>query len=154
MKIFRDSVFLVFVASVLFMLVVSSGCKRSLPVTFIETTEPSWITIELRDDMTDEKAWNLILDTLVKRFDIEVMEKENGYIRTAWLYTWEGKVTQRYRVRTVVKFKKGEKKVNVKAEAEYMGGRGTRAAWFSGYDTRLVETLKTDFMGSVGRTTR
>ncbi len=136
------------------MLIISSGCKVTLPVTFIETTEPSWITIELRDDVTDEKAWNLILDTLIKRFDIEVMEKENGYIRTAWLYTWEGKVTQQYRVRTVVKFKKGEKKVNVKAEAEYMSGRGRRAAWRAGYDTRLVETLKTDFMGSVGRTTR
>jgi hypothetical protein len=26
--------------------------------------------------------------------------------------------------------------------------------WVSGYDTRLLETIKTDVMGKVGRTTR
>lgn len=152
MKTFRSSVFLVFVVSILFMLVVSSGCKHRLPTTFIQTMEPSWISIELRDDITDEKAWNSILDTLIKRFDIEVMEKENGYIRTVWKYTWTGVTTPDYRVRAIVKFKKDARKVDVKTDAEYDSGK--KGEWVVGYDTRLVETLKTDIMGSIGRTTR
>lgn len=153
MKKFKNNAFLVLVMSVLCLLAISLGCARGAKIkTFIQTMEPSWISIELRDDMTEEKAWNSILDTLIKRFDIEVMEKENGYIRTVWLYHWTGVTTQNYRVRAIVKFKKGEKKVNVKTEAEYDIGK--KGEWVAGYDERLVETLKTDMMGSVGRTTR
>lgn len=158
MKTFRSSAFPVFVVSILFMLVVSSGCRRtpppqtdSKPKTFIQTMEPSWISLALRDDVNEEHAWDSILDILIKRFDMEVMEKANGYMRTVWLYTWTGVATEDYRVRVTVKFKKGEKKVDIKTEAEY---RYSGNQWATGYDTRLVETLKTDIMGSIGRTTR
>lgn len=158
MKIFRNNSVLVLLLSILCMLVVSSGCRKrtpppqtdSKPKTFIKTMEPSWISIALRDGVTEDQAWDAILDILIKRFDMEVMEKNNGYIRTVWLYTWTGQATEDYRVRTTVKFKKGEKKVDIKTEAEYNSGE----QWVAGYDTRLVETLKTDIMGSVGRTTR
>ena len=41
-------------------------------------------------------------------------------------------------------------KIEIKSEAEH-GGNGK---WIQGYDTRLLETIKTDIMGKVGRTTR
>lgn len=159
MKMFRNNVFPVLVMSVLCLLVISSGCRKrtpppqtdSKPKTFIKTMEPSWISIALRDDVTEDRAWDSILDILIKRFDMEVMEKANGYIRTVWLYTWTGVATEDYRVRVTVKFKKGERKVDIKTDAEY---KYSENQWVAGYDTRLVETLKTDIMGSIGRTTR
>lgn len=125
-------------------LVVLNGC--STPATFIRTMEPGWATIELRDDVSYDKAWTSIYDLLTRTFDIEIAQKENGYIRTGWIYTWTGKYTEYYRVRVTIKFPENRKTVDIKSEAFYRD--------YIGYDTRLLTTLKTDIMGSVGRTTR
>jgi hypothetical protein len=120
------------------------GCAA--PGTFVRTMEPTWATIELREDVTYDKAWSTIIDLLVKNFDIEVSQKENGYIRTGWLYTWTGQYTETYRVRVTVKFPDDRKTVQVKSEAYFKD--------YVGFDTRLLQTLKTDIMGAIGRTTR
>lgn len=125
-----------------------AGCMA--PKTFVKTMEPTWASVEVRMDVPYDQAWEAVVDTLVKRFDIEIMSRQDGYIRTTWLYTWTGKVEENYRVRVTAKFAPDHKKVEVKSEAEY-GGPGM---WVMGYDTRLLETIKTDVMGTVGRTTR
>lgn len=125
-----------------------AGCMA--PRTFVKTMEPTWASVELRTDLPYDQAWEAVVDTLVKRFDIEIMSRQDGYIRTTWLYTWTGTVKENYRVRVTAKFAPDHKKVEVKSEAEY-GGTGN---WVMGYDTRLLETIKTDVMGTIGRTTR
>ncbi len=128
-------------------MVLAVGC--AIP-TFVKTTDPAWATIDIRDDLEYSSAWNDVVDTLVKKFDMEILQKDDGYARTAWYYSWTGKVSENYRVRVTVKFAPDHKKVEIKSEAEY-GGAGK---WVGGYDTRLLETIKTDIMGKVGRTTR
>jgi hypothetical protein len=125
-----------------------AGC--STPKTFVKTMEPAWASIEVRDDLSFTNAWNAVVDTLVKRFDMEILSQQDGYARTTWLYSWTGKVNENYRVRVTAKFSPDHKVVEVKSEAEY-GGPGN---WVPGYDTRLLETIKTDLMGKIGRTTR
>ena len=136
--------------SVLLLIAIAlAGCAA--PKTFVKTMEPTWAGVELRDDVTYDKAWNTIVDTLVRRFDLEVLEKSDGYLRTNWLYTWTGKVSENYRVRVAVKFSPDHEKCDIKSEAEYFRpGSG----WVMGYDTRLLATIKSDIMGSIGRTTR
>jgi len=112
--------------------------------------EPTWASVEVRPDLPHEKAWQSVVDTLVKRFDLEVLEREDGYIRTGWLYTWTGQTSENYRVRVTVKCSPDHSKWEIKSEAEY-GGPGK---WVQGYDSRLLEQIKTDVMGSIGRTTR
>ena len=124
------------------------GCAT--PKTFVKTMEPAWASVELRVDTGYTNAWNSVVDTLVKRFDMEILSQQDGYARTTWLYSWTGKVQENYRVRVTTKFSPDHKMVEVKSEAEY-GGPGN---WVAGYDTRLLETIKTDIMGKVGRTTR
>jgi hypothetical protein len=136
------------VAAVLVVVIV--GCAIA-PKTFIVTMEPTWATIEWKENIDYEKAWVLVSDLLIKRFDLEMINKESGYIRTNWLYSWTGRLTQNYRVRVTVKFNKEKHSVEVKSEANYMR---TNGEWVAGSDTRLLETLKTDIMGSVGRVTR
>jgi len=135
---------------IIVLMVIATLLFSCVPKTFVKTLEPTWASIELRNDLSYERAWTTVVDALVKRFDLEVLSKEDGYIRTGWLYTWTGKLTENYRVRVTAKFSPDRSKVEVKSEAEY-GGPGR---WISGYDTRLLETLKTDIMGSIGRTTR
>ncbi len=130
-------------------LVAPIGCAGA-PKSFIKTMEPAWASMEIRTDVPYDKAWNSVVDLLVKRFDLEKLYKEDGYIRTSWLYTWTGKMQDNYRVRVTTKFSENKNKVEIKSEAHY-GGAGQ---WVVGSDTRLLSTLKTDIMGSIGRTTR
>jgi hypothetical protein len=120
------------------------------PESFIKSMEPAWASMEIRTDVPYDKAWSSVVDLLVKRFDLEILEKDDGYIRTSWLYTWTGEMRENYRVRVTIKFNERKTKVEVKSEAHY-GGAGK---WVVGSDTRLLSTFKTDIMGSIGRTTR
>lgn len=129
-------------------LVLLAGCA---PKTFVKTLEPTWATVELREDITYNEAWNTVVDTLVKDFDMEVLSKRDGYVRTNWLYTWTGKVRESYRVRVTCKFSPDHEKLEMKSEAEY---RNHLTGWTRGYDTRLLSTLKSDIMGKIGRATR
>lgn len=138
MKIFRSFL-------VLFVLLITSGCSR-VPLSFIKTYEPSWSTIEFREGVSYDEAWKTTMDILIRNFDIEVSQKENGYLRTGYIYTWTGQYTDYYRVRVTVKFNQEKKNMEIKSEAYYKD--------YIGYDTRLVETLKTDLMGTIGRITR
>ncbi len=137
---------LLFVAVVM---IGATGCVT--PTSFIRTLEPMWATIEVRDDVTYEAAWNTLTDLLVKRFDLQTLSRTDGYVRTNWLYTWTGKVTQQYRVRVIAKFSPDRKRLEIKSEAEF---QSMSEGWVPGYDTRLLTTLKGDIMGTIGRTSR
>jgi hypothetical protein len=127
------------------------GCA-SIPASFIITYEPGWASIEIREGMKYEAAWQEVTDVLAKKFELEMISKDGGYLRTSWIYTWwkVGERTENYRVRAIVKFSPDGRKVDIKTEANYLRGK----QWLVGSDTRLLETVKTDIMGVVGRTTR
>ena len=120
------------------------------PVTFIQMLEPSWASIEIAGNMKYEKTWSAVVDLLVRRFDLEVLSKENGYLRTTWLYSWTGELREDYRVRVTIKFSFDRSKVEIKSEANYQRASG----WVLGSDTALLQTLKSDIMGTIGRVTR
>ena len=127
------------------------GCA-STPETFIMTSDPSWASIEIRDNLTLDEAWQQVVDVLAKKFELEMISKEGTYVRTSWIYTWwkVGQRTEDYRVRAIVKFSANGKNVDIKTEANYLEDD----QWILGYDDRLLTTIKTDIMGAVGRTTR
>ena len=120
------------------------------PPSFVRTMEPSWASLELRPDIEYERAWDTVVDLLVKSFELEVISKEDGYARTGWVYTWGGAMQEDYRVRVTVKFSPDRTILEVKSEAQY-GGAGK---WVVGTDESLLSVLKTDIMGTIGRTTR
>jgi len=137
-------------------LVVAMVVAACAPTTFVRTMEPSWNTVEIRKDVSGDQAWDAVVDLAARRFDIEVLSKEDGYLRTGWLYSWTGKINQFYKVRSVIKFSPSKNKVEVKSEAQYYrpGIAGIGQGWLMGTDERLTSTMRTDIMGKVGRTTR
>jgi len=74
------------------------------PVTFIQTLEHAWASIEIREDVPYDRAWASVVDLIVRKFEAEILSKEDGYLRTTWLYTWTGELREDYRVRVTVKF--------------------------------------------------
>ena len=132
------------------------GCFRlKPPTTFVKTfDEPgTWKTIIVRPGLSGSKVWELMIDTLARKFDLEVIEKDSGYLRTSWKYTYvrRGTVVDRYRARIVVKTK-GEnwEKLQIKCEANWLGDGG----WILGYDLRLLEDTYGDLQGKLGTVRR
>jgi len=136
--------------SILILLFIAfNSCSTS---TFVKTSSVEWASIQIRDGLDYDRAWGEVLDVIAKRFEMEMISKEGGYARTGWIYTWlkNGVYTKNYRVRVIFKFSPDHQKVDVKTEAEKLD---LNKNWISGYDTRLLQTVKTDIMGVVGRTT-
>ena len=126
------------------------------PKTFVRTMDPGWNSIELREELSYDEAWKSVVDTIARKFDIEILSKEDGYLRTGWLYSWTGQLKDSYKVRAVIKFTPDKRKLDVKSEARHFnpGFLGLGEGWEIGTDELLTTTLRTDLMGKVGRTTR
>jgi len=122
------------------------------PKSFVRASEPGWTSVELRDKLPFDQAWQSAVDIVAKQFEMEMISKDGGYARTAWLYTWakQGRTSENYRVRVIIKFSADRKSIDIKAEANYL----QKGEWVVGYDDRLLSTVKSDIMGVIGRTTR
>ena len=134
----------------------SASCLSCAPKTFIPTTNPGWNTVQVRVDLSYDEAWTSVVDLIAKRFDIEIMSKADGYLRTAWSHSWTGEVKDNYKVRAIIKFSPSGESLEVKTEAQYRdpGVVGVGSGWQMGTDEVLNHTLRTDIMGSIGRVSR
>ncbi len=141
---------LAFLCMVLMMTTFTS-CFSSKPKGFVRATDGgSWSSIYIREDLDYNRAFNEVLDVCAKRFEMDMISKEGGYGRTNWIYTWntKGKYNEKYRTRVIFKFSADRSKVDIKTEAEF----GGEPNWIKGFDTRLLQTMKQDISGVVGRT--
>ena len=135
-----------------------AGCAAMLnkpPKTFMRTyDEPGiWKSIEVREGLSKDELWRTVVDAISQQFDLEVLEKESGYLRTSWKYTFlVGKqISEKYRTRIIIKFVGEEwKTVQIKSESNWLEKEG----WILGYDTMLLEDVFGDIQGRIGRVRR
>lgn len=120
------------------------------PKTFLKGQATQWHVFELRADIDFQHAWDAVFDILINEFDLAMVLKDEGYVRTEWLYTYGGRYDHEYRMRVTIHFTPDRRSLRVKTEAQFKDGDN----WLIGVDSRLLATLKTDLMGTVGRTTR
>ena len=127
------------------------SCGASAPRSFVRSAHGGeWSSIFINESLSYDKAFNEVLDVVARRFEMDMISKDGGYGRTNWIYTWNdrGKYTEKYRTRVIFKFSGDRSKVDVKTEAEFGGD----PRWIQGWDTRLLQTVKQDVMGAIGRT--
>ena len=131
----------------------SAASVSCAPQTFIPTTNSGWNTVQVRVDLSYDEAWRSIVDLIAKRFDIEIMSKDDGYLRTAWSYSWTGEVRENYKVRAIIKFSPSGQSLEIKSEAQFRDPSivGMGGGWQMGTDEVLNHTLRTDIMGKIGR---
>jgi len=135
----------------IFLTLIVALMSSCLPTNFVKTSDVNWSTVQLRENIDFNTAWNEVIDVLAKQFEMEMISKEGAYARTGWIYTWntKGTYTKNYRNRVVIKFSPDRTKVEIKTEAQF----GAEGRWQNGFDSRLLQTVKQDIMGVVGRTT-
>lgn len=129
------------------LLAVSIGAAACSPRHFVASPSPPWKSVAVRPGISFDRVWDQTVDLLVRHFDIAVLSKSDGYIRTEWLYRWTGKVTEDYRVRVTVKFTPDRTRCDLRAEAEY----GGPDEWVLGFDQRLERELLESLQDRIGR---
>lgn len=144
-------------------LVVITGCHTipPPPPTYVQTSEPGWRVIDLREDLRFEDAWQLLVDSIRKKYDIEIVDKDSGYLRTGWMYTSGGTPRSDYKTRVTIKFSPDKRKLELKGDAMYhkleygaTGGMARDHGWFPGTDTELLNDAYGDISALVGRVRR
>jgi len=121
------------------------GCASG-PKSFVKGSGGD-TTILLRQGLDFDLAFREVAFILNRHgFETEVIQPEVGYIRTRW-NRWDSTTSlDAYRVRIVINFNPARTQVIVKAEAEYL----IKSEWVQGYDSRAIETLRTDLNNVVG----
>jgi len=99
-------------------------------------------------------AWERIVDTIARDYDIEILDKDSGYLRTTWKHGISGGSVQRYRGRLSVKFPtvRSPKKVDIKTEAAWFENSVAFEGWVFGYDSHFQRDVLSALSGRLGRT--
>jgi hypothetical protein len=136
----------------LLMLFMSVGCA---PSTFIKGRPGGWKTIELNENLVGNyaSAWQKTVDTVARDYDIELLDKDSGYLRTAWMYGISGGIYHRYRGRLTIKYPEitNPGKVEVKTDAQWLSEQ-TYGIWQRGWDSSFDRDVFTALSGRLGRT--
>jgi hypothetical protein len=108
-------------------------------------SDGGWATIPFSDRVDYGLLWEDVTSLVSKRFEIEMVTKESGYVRTKWDYRFatDGKTVENYRTRVTLKINERRKNIEVRSEAEKLES----GSWFQGCDTRVLETMKQDLKG-------
>jgi len=132
-------------------LTVLGGCAA--PRSFIRTA-PGWKVIELRKGLAGNYAdsWQTMVDTVARSWDIEILDRDSGYLRTSWHHGISGGIYQRYRGRLAIKFPTTEdvQKVEVKTEAQWFVDQNI--GWLTGFDSVFQRDVYSALSGRLGRT--
>lgn len=134
-------------------LLVAPGCALT-PKTFVRSA-PGWKTVEVHDALKSnyDDVWQKTVDTIARSWDIEILDKGSGYLRTAWQYGISGANYQCYRGRLTIKFPdiKNPDKLEVRTNAQWLQNR-QQLVWIDGFDTVFERDVYTALAGRVGRT--
>ncbi len=123
------------------------------PRDFVESHDESniWKNIEIRDGLDKDELWRIVVDATSQQFDLEVLDKEAGYMRSSWKFSSIGAGERRdsYANRISIKFVGTDwKTLQLKCEAEW---NHPKEGWIMGYDTRFLKDVFSQLQGRVGR---
>lgn len=134
-----------------FMLTASSilfnGCGTGAPESFMVMTKQYWEVVDVKQSIKYDDAWQRVIYIVTKKFELEMISKEDGYVRSAFgpSYFTEDMANDKYQIRIVAKFTPDRKKVEFKIESRIWNGK----IWENGSDVRVAANMRKDFINSL-----
>ncbi|MEW6060345.1 MAG: hypothetical protein AB1600_00250 [Bacteroidota bacterium] len=123
------------------------GCGTTAPDSFMRMTKQYWEVIDIKPTIKYDDAWERVIYIITKKFELEMISKEDGYVRSAFgpSYFTEDMQNDKYQVRIVVKFTPDHKRLEFKIEARVWDGK----IWQNGSDVRVAANMRKDFLNSL-----
>ncbi len=132
-------------------MILLAGCSGKTPPTFTSASSPVWLVYEVREDLDDEEIWQTINEIILdNNYQIEFIDREIGYVRTGWRYSFDQDYRGNYRSMVEAKLSSSEDQLKVKIMSQYRKDN----YWTSGTDSKLVDSIKADIMGHITRISR
>ncbi|NUN68122.1 MAG: hypothetical protein HUU02_00245 [Bacteroidetes bacterium] len=130
------------------MLIASAGCGLGAPDSFMQMNRQYWESMDLKPSVKYDDAWQRVIYIITKKFELEMISKEDGYVRSAYgqSYFTEDLQNERYQIRIVAKFTPDRKKLEFKIESRVWDGK----IWHNGSDVRVAANMRKDFLNSIG----
>jgi len=124
-----------------------SGCGTGAPDSFMRMTKQYWEVVDVKPSIKYDDAWQRVIYIVTKKFELEMISKEDGYVRSAYgpSYFTEDIANDKYQVRIVAKFTPDRKKVEYKIESRTWDGK----IWLNGSDVRVAANMRKDFVNSL-----
>jgi len=129
-------------------LITIAGCGVSAPPSFMRMDKQYWEAVNIKPSIKYDEAWDRVIYIITKKFELEMISKEDGYVRSAYgpSYFTEDLQRDNYQVRIVAKFTPNRKKVEFKIESRVWDGK----IWQNGSDIRVAANMRKDFLNSLG----
>lgn len=107
--------------------------------------QAEWMRIQIHENFDYNKAFATALDLLSEKYEMEMINKDGGYARSAWNFYRKpkGVVDQKTRVRVTLKFNHDRTQLSVKTEVQ----RLMRNEWVDGYSDVLGRQTRDDIQG-------
>lgn len=107
--------------------------------------QAEWMRVQIHENFDFTKAFSTALDLLTEKYEMEMINKDGGYARSAWNYYRKGNgvVDQKARVRVTLKFNHDRTQLSVKTEVQ----RLIKGEWVDGYSDELGRQTRDDIQG-------
>lgn len=107
--------------------------------------QAEWMRVMIHENFDYNKAFSTALDLLTEKYEMEMINKDGGYARSAWNYYKKsnGVVDQKARVRVTLKFNHDRTQLSVKTEVQ----RLIKGDWVDGYSDVLGRQTRDDIQG-------
>ena len=107
--------------------------------------QAEWMRVQIHENFDYNKAVATAVDLLSEKYEMEMINKDGGYARTAWNYYRKSKGVEdkKARVRVTIKFNHDRTQLSVKTEVQ----RLIRDEWVDGYSDVLGRQVRQDIEG-------
>jgi hypothetical protein len=129
-----------------------SSCVPMMTTGWSSTCQDAgWASVPISEKVDYNVLYDDVVSLVSRKYEIEMLSKESGYIRTKWnnRYVSEAgqmQIMDAYRTRVSIKLSPQKSKIEVNSEAEKL----ISGNWAVGCDTRVLETMKKDLLGLSG----
>lgn len=107
--------------------------------------QAEWMRVQIHENFEYSKAFSTALDLLTEKYEMEMINKDGGYARSAWNYYRKsnGLTDNKARVRVTLKFNHDRTQLSVKTEVQ----RLINGDWVDGYSDVLGRQTRDDIQG-------
>ncbi|MBR4546572.1 MAG: hypothetical protein IKO66_00835 [Paludibacteraceae bacterium] len=107
--------------------------------------QADWMRVQIHENFNYDKAFATALDLLTEKYEMEMINKDGGYARTAWNYyrKTNGRYDDKARVRVTLKFNHDRTQLSIKTEVQKMINK----MWVDGYSDIIGRQTRDDIQG-------